>query len=109
MSDAAAWTDRVAAWRASGLRASEFCRGVEYSPSTLQWWSSKLKRDARPKAAVQLARVIRSRSTEPAALDHRGSIVVEAVCSGARVFVGSAVDRDALSVVFELLGIGGRS
>jgi hypothetical protein len=107
MSDAAAWAVRVAAWRASGLRASEFCRGEDYAPSTLQWWSSKLKRDAPPKPAVQIARVIRTRSTEA---PERGSpIVVEAVRSGACVFVDADADRAALCLVFELLGIGGRS
>jgi len=94
---------------ACGLRASEFCRGEDYSPSTLQWWSSKLKRDARPKAAVPIAPVIRTRSTEAGTRDLRSAIVVEAVRTGARVFVDAKSSRAALSLVLELLGIGGRS
>ena len=41
---AAEWTERVRAWRASGLPANEFARPFGYRGKTLSWWASELKR-----------------------------------------------------------------
>ena len=42
MADTTTWRKRVATWRASGLSASEFCKGREFPAGTLYWWSSRL-------------------------------------------------------------------
>ena len=34
----------MAAWRASGLSAREFCRELEYTSKDLTWWASRLRR-----------------------------------------------------------------
>ena len=33
------WAARVAAWRASGLTSSEFCRNKSYKPGSLHMWA----------------------------------------------------------------------
>ena len=44
------WAERVRRWRSSGLTASAFGARAGLNPRTLAWWSSKLRRDARPAA-----------------------------------------------------------
>lgn len=57
------WAARVEAWRASGQTAPEFASGKGFAPSTLRFWSSKLKRQrAEIAPAIVFARVER---TEP--------------------------------------------
>ena len=108
MTKASEWAQRVAAWQASGLSAHDFCRGLEYTGKSLQWWSSRLRRrgvatlpsDKR----VPLARVIRSLAPpQPSA----ASVVVE--LAGARVELGAGADRATLVAVFEALraSVGG--
>ena len=36
------WAARVAAWRASGLTSSEFCRNKSYTPGALRLWAHLL-------------------------------------------------------------------
>ena len=38
------WAARVAAWRASGLTSSEFCRHKSYKPGALRLWAHLLGR-----------------------------------------------------------------
>ena len=62
MANATTWKSRVARWRASGLTAREFAAGKDYSPKTLTWWASRLKRapqggSGSSDVAVRLARV----------------------------------------------------
>ena len=59
------WRERVAAWRASGLKLAEFCRGQEYTASGLGYWVRRLGRDSGRagrggKASVSLVRVVRT-------------------------------------------------
>ena len=108
MTKASEWAQRVAAWQASGLSAHDFCRELEYTGKSLQWWSSRLRRRSVPVSPggkrVPLARVIRS-STAPPPL--AASVVIE--LAGARVELGAGVDRATLVAVFEALraSIGG--
>ena len=44
------WAERVRRWRSSGLTASAFAARERLNARTLVWWSSKLRRDARPAA-----------------------------------------------------------
>jgi len=104
MAKEAVWVARVAAWRASGLSAAEFCKGKEYSLKGLQWWSSHLRRksaavreEARP--APRLARVVGAASATPS--QSRPSLVVE--LDGARIEVPAGADRALLSMVLDAL------
>ena len=102
MAKASEWSQRVAAWQASGLSAREFCVGRDYPAKSLQWWSSRLRhrRVALPASAdaMPLARVVRRAGEAPPMAT---SIVVEV--SGARVEVRAGVDRAALQLVLEVL------
>jgi hypothetical protein len=100
MTKASEWAQRVAAWRASGLSARDFCRELEYSGKDLQWWSSRLRRIQKPADAkrVPLARVVRDASAPPPSAS---SIVVE--LGGARVQLAAGADHATLVAVFEAL------
>ena len=94
----AKWAARVAAWRASGQTAPEFCRGKEFSPGGLRYWSSRLGR-GEVVSEVRMARVVRAVApTESSA----SPIVVEV--GGARVVVPQGFDPEALRAVFAVLG-----
>jgi hypothetical protein len=70
------WTERVRAWRSSGLEADEFARGKDFTGRMLRWWAGEFVRRGRSKVArespVAMARVIppgsilRDVATEPA-------------------------------------------
>ena len=98
------WAKRVAAWRASGKSASEFCEGREYSPKRLQWWAWHLGRSGGEHAlpregSVEFARVVRRRNAD--AGGQAGSIVVQV--GAARIEVGARADRTALATVLEVV------
>src|SRR5512145_1147182 len=40
----AKWVERVLQWKASGVSAEQFAQGKGYRPSTLLWYSTRLKR-----------------------------------------------------------------
>lgn len=98
MAKSSEWAKRVEEWRASGLKAKDFCIDRSYSAKSLWHWSSKLGRAAEEeparKAAVQLVRVARQTvgSTPSAA-----GIVVEV--AGAKVTLQGQVDATALRTV----------
>ena len=98
----------MAAWRASGKTAKEFCKGKDYAAERLLWWSSDLKRRGitPPQgSAVALTRVVLKPDERP-----RASAVV--VCwGGFRVEVAAGADRGTVSTVLEALrgpAVGGR-
>jgi hypothetical protein len=94
----AKWAARVAAWRSSGETAPRFCKGKEFSPGGLRYWSSRLGKDAAV-GEVRMARVVREISApEPV----ESPIVVET--GGVRVAVRRGFDREALRAVLSLLG-----
>ena len=112
MSDTkATWRSRVAAWRASGKTAEEFCVGQGFAVGTLRWWSSRLGREGTRTSVVtsdiRLAKVVRS--PEPAggvAPGARGAVIIELHDARVRVVVEAGVDRATLSTVLELVGKG---
>lgn len=106
MAKAAEWTKRVAEWRASGLKAQEFCAGRGYSAKCLWHWSSKLGRaDAGApirKPAVRLMRVARQRAAStPSAASVASNMVVE--MDGVRLTLHGQVDAQALRTVVTTL------
>ena len=100
MADAATWSARVAAWRASDQTAAEFCSRRDYAPATLRWWSSRLGRSpegAAPLARPRIARVVLA----PSAASSSAPVVVEV--GAARVTVERGVDRETLALVLDVL------
>jgi hypothetical protein len=94
------WTERVAAWRASGLSAPKFAEAYDFTAGTLRWWASRLsKGTAKP---VVLARVeVRANREE--------SSGVRIEVGGVRIVVAHGFDADVLrAVVGALHGAGPR-
>jgi len=93
--------ERVAAWRASGEIAREFCAGREYSANALLAWSNRLGRRARPgpQKTVPFGRVVVEKGRET---PERGTAVVVQV-GGARFEVTAGTDRTTLATVFDVL------
>lgn len=112
MADAATWKKRVAAWRASGQTAAEYCTQHGLTLSALQRWSHRLRREAQEPAppaaaAIRLARVERvAVSPEPTGPTTVPGVVVE--ISGARVRVERGADAATVAMVLIALGVGGR-
>jgi hypothetical protein len=96
------WVERVAAWRASGERAEDFSRKQGYAAGTLRWWASKLKREMAAPAPVQLARVVRTPSTEQKT-QSGGVIVLEVVDAGVRIAVERGADASTLAMVLDVV------
>jgi transposase len=100
MTRASEWATRVAAWRASGKTAKEFCKGRDYTAGRLLWWSSDLKRRGIGPASgnsVALTRVIRKREASLQSM----SVVVH--FGDIRVEVPAGTDRATLSTVLDVL------
>jgi hypothetical protein len=122
------WAARVAAWRASGQTAPEFCEGKDFKPGGLRYWASQLRKgkdasstrdervarvpqaaqppaaatEAAPPEQVRLARVVRAARPAPAP---ETAVVIEV--GAARLAVRRGFDREVLRAVLEALG-GGR-
>jgi hypothetical protein len=123
----AMWSERVAAWRASGLTSEAFCEGREFTAGGLRHWAHRLERA--PKArqstkrrqhraaapSIRLARVVRPAGkqgelTEEGAprlareqmRDRAAGITLEV--GRVRVAVEPGVDRETLEVVLAVLG-----
>lgn len=96
------WKAEIAAWRASGDSAREFCAGRGYPVGRLYWWSSQLKRAEQDETSktVPLARVVRKKDSVETRVP-RKPVVVH--IGGARVEVVTDSDPTALKVVLEAL------
>jgi hypothetical protein len=106
MADAAIWSKRVAAWRASGQTAAVYCEQHGLSVSSLRYWAQD-KRE-RPAAAttVRLARVERVAADPPVLSTISPAVVIE--IGGARIRVERGVDAATVATVLAALGAGGR-
>jgi hypothetical protein len=99
---AAVWTERVRAWRASGLSATDFANPEGYRAKTLSWWASELKRRERvkasapPRVSMARVRVVHRRAERDESL----SVVVGA----ARIAVRRGFDAALLREVVAALG-----
>ena len=89
------------------MTAAEFAAGRGYSPSTLHWWSSRLRRpgggreENGPSASIRLARVVVRGEEAPGS---GAAVVVE--LGGARVIVPAGADRTSVVMVLESLRAG---
>lgn len=67
----AKWVERILQWKASGVSAEQFAQGKGYRPSTLLWYSTRLKRlglledDAVVRGGDAAARPERASSSRP--------------------------------------------
>ncbi len=98
------WAARVADWRASGLTAPAFCKGKGFSPNSLRYWASRLRK-AEPGTStegVRLARVVRP--MPPSVPAAETAIVIE--LGAARLGVRRGFDPETLRAVLDVLGGG---
>ena len=95
------WQKRVERWKASGDTAAAFGAREGVRASTLQWWASKLKRDAGMAASsmpVRMVQLVRAPSSS------RGSgVIVDLPDARVRVMVEPGFDRETFAVVLEML------
>lgn len=103
MASRSEWAQRVADWRASGMKATEFCLGRGFSAAALREWSCRLRK-AEP-TKLQLVRVERTEGTTvvgpPTSSATATSLTIE--ISGARVLVTRGCDSSTLRTVLEVL------
>jgi hypothetical protein len=88
------WAKRVETWRESGETAETFAEHKGYQGSTLRWWSSRLKRDERPRFLRLVPKTSAARA--------EAELVVE--IGRARVRVKSGFDGALLAEVIAALG-----
>jgi hypothetical protein len=91
----AKWSERVDAWRASGLSAAAFAREQGYPYKTLLWWSSQLRRSAEVQPA--LLRLVPKTASVPEV----SSLIVE--IEGAKIHVVPGVDVALFTTVVQAL------
>lgn len=106
MADATIWNKRVAAWRASGQTAAEYCERQGLGLSALRYWALRARREqaaATVRPPVRLARVERAAAaTESTTSSSSSAVVIE--IGRARVSVEQGFDRATLATVLDVLG-----
>ena len=104
------WSERVSAWRASGLTAPQFCAGRDFTPGGLRHWAHVLKKRGLaprpPASAVRLVRVDRVATASVPAPEDDAALTVE--LGPARVRVPRGADRATVEVVLGALLRQGR-
>lgn len=107
MSELEMWKQRVAEWKASGLKASAYCAGRDFEVKRLYQWATRLNRieAESPESRVRMARVVlRGRQEAPATREPAGQGTgVSIELQGVRVVVPPGVDRATLSAVLDAL------
>lgn len=90
------WQKTVAAWRRSGLTASEYAAREGLTERTLRWWSSMLSRGTRAKHAYPIEIAL------PA--ETRRASMIEVVVEGATVRFESSADVAVIAALVRALG-----
>jgi hypothetical protein len=101
MGTEAKWEARVDGWRRSGLSATAYSKGKDFTAGGLRYWASRLGRvehERGGKGPVRLARLVRT----DAGADLDTPIVLEV--GGVRVGVRRGFDRDTLRSLLEIVG-----
>jgi transposase-like protein len=120
------WSERVKEWKSSGQTAKAFAHGRDFKPSTLTYWTHRLRQMGGLSAAapaeaattqsaatpqVRMVRVRRRRvrgsgsSRKRAAVGSKPSSATMVIAiGGARIEVRSGFDRALLTEVVEALG-----
>lgn len=111
----ALWPSAVAAWRASGLTAPEFCRRRGLALSTFRWWRWRLSREVGPRSESATApsllpvRVVDTGGEAGGAPPPDGapSFLEVVLPSGARLRVPAGFDeRTVAGVLWALAAVG---
>ncbi len=88
----------VRRWQASGSSARAFSESKPYSPKTLQWWATKLRREQIEKSEpVAIVPVVRVGAERP-----RGEVWIE--IRGARIRLSRGFEASLLREVLDALG-----
>ncbi len=95
----AEWTKLVAEWQAGDLSLKAFARREEIAPTTLSWWSCRLRREARERAGLVPVDVV---ADAPAVA---GEFRLE-VAGGRTVHVPASFDAAALRRLVSVLEDG---
>jgi hypothetical protein len=103
------WSERLAAWRASGLSAEKFCADKELSVHSLRSWRSKQleaeRQTASGKKTIALARV---QVAGPLSRGTRGSPSTTGVAievGALRVTLDRGFDRSTLAAVLGVISL----
>lgn len=108
----AMWSERVEAWRSSGLTSKAFCEGKDFTAGGLRHWAYRL-RQTRPRKPDTLA--VRVAKVVPVPRGPRPPSVPESVPSvplvlevgGVRIAVRPGFDRPTLAAVVDVLSARG--
>ena len=68
----AVWTERIQAWRSSGVSAAQFVRGKDFTASALLYWSKRVEAEGK----ARFLRVVPAGSV-PAPEEPRSDLVLE--------------------------------
>jgi hypothetical protein len=100
------WSERVAAWKASGKSPEAFAQGESYAPSTLRWWSSRLRRRVTAREPSTQKPKRRTPFVRMAAVVRKGDSALPVVVEvgRARIIVGERFDPALLARVVAALG-----
>lgn len=108
MGSKAEWAKHIEAWKESGASRDEYAAAHRLRPATLQWWVSKLARDAgkrTKRSRVRFAQVVESAA--PKRLEPRTTTAASpldvVLAHGRTVRVSHGFDRDLLRAVIEAL------
>jgi hypothetical protein len=106
------WRGHVSRWRASGETAEAFSKRQGLVVGTLRYWSSRLRRlaveDDKPKVPeLRVARLVRTPA--PRVLPASRTIEIELQDVEARIIVDTAIDRDVLAMVIDVVGFRRRT
>jgi len=97
MHNRAWWQGEVGRWEQSGRSAATFAAGKGYSPRTLTWWASRLRRTPAERVVADVELVPARIVPRPAS----GALWVE--IGGLRVEVRPGFDRKLLRDVIDAL------
>jgi|WetSurSiteA1Bulk_404760.scaffolds.fasta_scaffold263136_1 hypothetical protein len=117
------WSQRVSAWKASGLTSVAYCEGKPFTPGGLRHWAYRLGQSRRrqqkeEKTPIRIAQVVRLQAsanapeTPPAqslASPPEKSVVEALVieCGAMRVAVRPGFDRGTLEAVLDIVASRG--
>ena len=103
------WTTRVAAWRASGLTAVDYCVGREFTVGGLRHWAHVLKKrgvrtnggSSAPQSTLRLVKL----ETDAAARSPSTTSALIVELGVARLTVPAGFDSATLHAVIEALSV----
>jgi hypothetical protein len=100
----AQWAERVRQWKASGLTSEAFAVRKGLNKSTLLWWSSRLRVEAKASLRRQEPAPAFVEVKLPAPHSEAADSVFEIeLCNGIRVRLGGHVDTSQLQRVLAVL------